>query len=305
MAQTVCAIIKRCLGKSDGATRAPLHLSQWRTNGATALARAASARAGGASARLRLTARRRIRSPEQHHHRPERPPRQAARQAAYRSQIVEDHPDGSSPPRWTRSNSSALPAARPETTPWAMPAVPPVAASGSRDLAKKPRPVPRHVRHMIELMVRGADPDGAPLDFIAAAKVAGIKPDVARRWLDRSEVRRLLRAERTAFREAICAGNEGALKRLRDAAPNSMVQLNAVRTLESLSEADEHAPSRGPTTPAPGLILVVVEQPRPAAPAPPPIDITPATDVRKAVPAPTSDKRSAGMVRRIGGRPTT
>ena len=75
-----------------------------------------------------------------------------------------------------------------------MPTLPPVTASGPRDLAR-PRAVPKHVRRMIELMVYGRpnDPDGKALDFVEAAELAGMKRDVARRWLDRGEVRALLR----------------------------------------------------------------------------------------------------------------
>jgi hypothetical protein len=36
MAQTLCAAINRCLGKSDGAKSAPSHFFQWRTDGAIA-----------------------------------------------------------------------------------------------------------------------------------------------------------------------------------------------------------------------------------------------------------------------------
>jgi hypothetical protein len=76
----------------------------------------------------------------------------------------------------------------------AVPTVPPIAASGSRDLAR-PRPVPKHVGWMVELMVYGrpGDPNGKALDFVEAAEIAGMKRDVAHRWLDRGEVRALLR----------------------------------------------------------------------------------------------------------------
>jgi hypothetical protein len=83
------------------------------------------------------------------------------------------------------------------------------------------------------------DPDCKPLNFIEAAKLAGIKPDVMRRWLDRAEVRALLRSERRAFREAICAGNEAALQRVRDESANGMCVVAAVRSLEQISE-DPH-----------------------------------------------------------------
>jgi hypothetical protein len=53
----------------------------------------------------------------------------------------------------------------------AVPTVPPIAASGSRDLAR-PRPVPKHVGRMVELMVYGrpGDPNGKALDFVEAPR---------------------------------------------------------------------------------------------------------------------------------------
>ena len=115
-----------------------------------------------------------------------------------------------------------------------MPDNPPLTASGPRDPQKRPRPIPGPVREAIKLMVRGRpeDPDGKPLDFIEAAKIADVKPDVMRRYLDRENVRTFLRSERSAFREAICAGNEASLRRVRDSSANGMVTVAAVRTLE-------------------------------------------------------------------------
>jgi hypothetical protein len=74
----------------------------------------------------------------------------------------------------------------------AVPTVPPIAASGSRDLAR-PRPVPKQSAGWSSLMVYGrpGDPNGKALDFVEAAEIAGMKRDVA--GLDRGEVRALLR----------------------------------------------------------------------------------------------------------------
>ena len=104
---------------------------------------------------------------------------------------------------------------------------PPVTAS-SREL-QRPRPIPRRVRDVITLMVYGRidDESCAPVDFVEASKLAGIKPDVMRRWLDRAEVRALLLKEWKAFRAAICAGNEQALQRVRDKSPNGMATVAA------------------------------------------------------------------------------
>jgi hypothetical protein len=86
---------------------------------------------------------------------------------------------------------------------------------------------------------RPEDPGGKPLDFIEAGKLAGIKPDVARRYLDRPDVIALLRAERRAFREAVCAGNESGLRKVRDTSENGMAVIGAVRALEQIGEDDE------------------------------------------------------------------
>jgi hypothetical protein len=104
----------------------------------------------------------------------------------------------------------------------------PVTAS-SREL-QRPRPIPRRVRDVITLMVYGRidDESCAPVDFVEASKLAGIKPDVMRRWLDRAEVRALLLKERKAFRAAICAGNEQALQRVRDKSLNGMATVAAM-----------------------------------------------------------------------------
>src|SRR5688572_30640321 len=116
-----------------------------------------------------------------------------------------------------------------------MPANPPLATSGSRDPDRqRPRPIPRPIRRAIEIMVRGKpdDPDCKPLSFVEAAKLCDVRPDIMRRWLDRSEVRRFLLAERRAFRDTVCAGNELALQRVRDRSANGMAICAAVRGLE-------------------------------------------------------------------------
>jgi hypothetical protein len=108
------------------------------------------------------------------------------------------------------------------------------------------------------------DPDCKPLNFIEAAKLAGIKPDVMRRWLDRAEVRALLLKERKAFRAAICAGNEAALQRVRDKSANGMVTVAAVRALEQIDDDDPHRCSAGDSTP---FMTIKIVTPPAAAPA--------------------------------------
>jgi hypothetical protein len=171
-----------------------------------------------------------------------------------------------------------------------MPDNPPLAAAGPRDPEERPRPIPKAVRLAIALMVAGKpdDPDCAPLSFIEAAKLAGIKPDVMRRYLDRANVRALLRSERRTFREAICAGNEGALRRIRDESANSMAQIGAIRTLEQLSDGDA---ARLPHTGEPGVTIRIINAiavaPEPTSPSParllpsfepPTIDVKPRRD---------------------------
>jgi hypothetical protein len=127
-----------------------------------------------------------------------------------------------------------------------MPITQPITAS-TREPAK-PRPIPRAVRDMLKIMVYGKadDPNCQPLTFIDAAKECGIKPDMARRYLDRADVRSLLMGERRTFRAAIAAGNEAALERVRRTSANGMCVVAAVRTLEALDEDDARQQRGGP-----------------------------------------------------------
>jgi hypothetical protein len=190
-----------------------------------------------------------------------RPVARKSQNAADRSRIaLQSQPGGAWPKRKAAANfqnRGALPVdARGAIVP-AMSVVGPIVAS-SREPAK-PRRVPKHIRHLVELMVRGRedDPDCAPLSFIEAARIAGVAPDVARRWTDRAEFRALLRSERASFRATLCASNEAHLARLRSSSPNQMVQLNAVRVLEQIeTEEAEHRTGRGQQM-QPGLVIVI------------------------------------------------
>jgi hypothetical protein len=151
-----------------------------------------------------------------------------------------------------------------------MPANPPLTAAGARDPQKqRPQPIPRKVRSALDLMVYGMpdDEDCRPLDFSEAARECGVAPDIMRRWLDRANVRAYLLAARRTFRAAICAGNEGALQRIRDKSANGMAVVASVRALEQLDEETNARPTNSQT---PGITIVV----RTVAP-PPPIDRTP------------------------------
>jgi len=151
---------------------------------------------------------------------------------------------------------------------------PPIASSGSRSPEKRPRPLPKHVKLMLALMVRGRedDPDQRPLDFIEAGRVAGIAPDRARRWLDRPEVRSFLRAERRAYRLALLASNEAYLARVR-AGGNPMASVRACVALEQLDQVETSNLARGPVQ-SPGITIIIENSPAPR-PVGPVVDVTP------------------------------
>lgn len=155
-----------------------------------------------------------------------------------------------------------------------MPSLPALNSSGSRDL-KRPRPIPKAVKDMIRLMVRGLvdDPNSKPLTFIEAGRIAGLRPDIARRWLDRPNVIASLRVERRVYREALCAANEGALARIRDTSENGMAVIGSVRTLEQMNEEDVARSSRGIPM-APGFLIVITDR-HPQQSDPPMVDVTP------------------------------
>jgi hypothetical protein len=154
-----------------------------------------------------------------------------------------------------------------------MPSIAPLTASGSRELKRK-RAIPPAVKNMVKLMVYGQpdDPDCMPVPFIEAGRECGIKPDIARRYLDRPDVRALLHAERRAYRSALCAANEGALARVRDTSQNGMCVVHAVRTLEAIQEDDAQRGGNLPRQQAPGLVIVITP-PRDPLPQPQPITI--------------------------------
>jgi hypothetical protein len=138
---------------------------------------------------------------------------------------------------------------------------PPVRASGHEP--KRPARLPAKVKTAILLMVYGdpARPD-EPIDFIAAAKLAGVQPDNMRRWLHRPEAASMLRAERRAYRLALCAGNESALARIRDKSENAMAVVRSVQVLEELSDQPQN---RNSQQQQPGLTIVIETK---AAPQP-------------------------------------
>ena len=140
-----------------------------------------------------------------------------------------------------------------------MPIVPPLTSSAGREL-KRPRPIPKPVYDAMRLMIYGrpSDPDGRPLTFTEV----GVKADVMRRYLDRPAVIALLRRERRAYREALCGGNEGALRAIRDASKNDMARVAAVRQLETMN-AEEAGGSTGEGSPQSFSINIISRSPDP------------------------------------------
>ena len=166
-----------------------------------------------------------------------------------------------------------------------MPTRQPIAASGSRE-PKKLATVPKKVRDAIVIMVRGRpdDEEAKPVDFVEAAKLADVNSWVVRQWLDRIEGRAFLKAERRAFRDAVCAGNELALKRIRDKSENGMAVIGSVRALEAIDE-EASSPRRGGVVQSPGFIIQVIN-----SPGAPPQTITPTPLIeREAAPADRDD----------------
>ena len=88
-----------------------------------------------------------------------------------------------------------------------------------------------------------------------------MRPNTLRRYLTRPQVIAFLRAERRAFREAVCCGNELALRRVRDGDQhaNPMARVQAVRALEALDEAAE-AKAPGGRAPVPGLVIRILHR---------------------------------------------
>jgi hypothetical protein len=158
----------------------------------------------------------------------------------------------------------------------------------------KPRPIPKIVKDACLLMIYGdpGDEDAVPVDFISAAKSVGMRPQTLRRYLTRPEVVRFLRTERRAFREAICAGNEGALRRVRDTSPNGMAIIGSVRALEQLTESEtRHPVAEG----APVFAIQIVTNGAavntiPPRPQPLAIDIEPARTTEIAPPVKREDE---------------
>jgi hypothetical protein len=126
---------------------------------------------------------------------------------------------------------------------------------------------------------RPDDPDGRALSWIEAAHAVGMQPPILRRYLDRPEFVSLLLKERRAFRTTICAGNEGALRKVRDRPDgNDMARVRAVLALEEMNADAGGARSMSDA----GSRFTVQIVNRIAAPEPPAITIS----ARTTIPAP-------------------
>jgi hypothetical protein len=160
----------------------------------------------------------------------------------------------------------------------------PMRASGPREPAK-PRPVPTKIREACLMMIFGRpdDENAVPIDFVAAAKLVGLRPVIMRKWLHKPAVVALIRRERAAFRQAICAANEYALRKVRDTSENGMAIIGSVRALQEL---DETASPRHAEQENRHLTIRIVGNAPPAGPTPVIIDHEPQP---KSIPEPGSD----------------
>ena len=139
-----------------------------------------------------------------------------------------------------------------------MPIGVPFAASPRRELDRARR-VPESVKAACLMMIEQG------VDFIVAAKAHGLKPDSMRRYLNTPQVVSFIRKQRSAFRAAVCSGNEFVLQEIRDNAENSMARVRAIQVLEGL---DEVASMQRPGEPgdARGIVIRVINVVPPAAP---------------------------------------
>jgi hypothetical protein len=171
-----------------------------------------------------------------------------------------------------------------------MPTSQPVRASGSHEI-QRPRPIPAKVKEACLAMIYGpadAGDNAVPVDFIEAAKLCDIRPNILRKWLHKPAVVQFIRRERAAFRVAICAANEFALRRVRDTSENGMAVIGAVRGLEDLDVAEvQH--SRG-TQQTPGIVIVISPPNTAPEPMSATIEHTPHVDAK---PGRADDARSS------------
>jgi hypothetical protein len=146
-----------------------------------------------------------------------------------------------------------------------MPTSQPICASGSHEV-RRPKPIPVKVREACLAMIYGRpdDDNAVPLDFVAAARFVGIRPNILRKWLHKPAVMALIRRERAAYRVACCAANEYRLKKVADTSANGMAIIGACNALEGLDADNSPHRQIEPVSPH---ITIVIRQPD-VAPAP-------------------------------------
>jgi hypothetical protein len=109
--------------------------------------------------------------------------------------------------------------------------------------------VPQAVKLAIVDMVELGD------DFVSAGKRHGVTAQMMRRWLGRAEAITYLRAERSRFRQSVCAQNESYLVAIRGG-DNSMAAVRAIQVLEGLDE--QGSLRRVGSEQTPGIVLKIV-----------------------------------------------
>src|ERR1700722_1171912 len=113
--------------------------------------------------------------------------------------------------------------------------------------------VPAKVKVALDLLFN--DPNA---DLASAAAAVGMPTNRLRDQLKLPHVRRYATQERAAFVEALCCGDPGALKEIRDTSPNAMARVAAIRQAEQLkSDLDNPARAAAGQQPAPGLVVII------------------------------------------------
>jgi hypothetical protein len=99
-------------------------------------------------------------------------------------------------------------------------------------------------------------------DLAEAAKVGGITTERLRDDLNRPHVRKYLRDQRRTQIESVCVRNPVVLAEIRDRGKNDMARVQAIKVSEALRQhAIEEDGAGASTRPAPGLVIIVGQQP--------------------------------------------
>ena len=141
-----------------------------------------------------------------------------------------------------------------------MPRPAPFLTAGSRE-PRRPTRIPPAVRRAIQHLVGGHPETGAQLGFIEAGKLEGNRPDTMRRWMYEPSVRALIKAQRAALLDVICAPNPLALAAIRDRPDgNDAAKVRAVVALEEMAAADDSQSEPGQAS-AQSFVINIVERP--------------------------------------------